>query len=149
MVTVQGLLTFSCLLLAEVMVCHGFWYFSSSPSNTAKKMGGPPPPMPGYSVRSETPYGPWSGPPAPYQADPSGHLTVALPVAVPYQPQMAPPPQTLQGRLHDVQLVPCLCPVSTLMGKDFDPSQPQTQGAPQASNYAQMQHQASSTANNP
>ncbi|RZF36240.1 hypothetical protein LSTR_LSTR013665 [Laodelphax striatellus] len=51
-------------------------------------------------------------------------VTVALPVAVPIQaahmtkmsspPQMSPPAQT---QLHNVQLVPCLCPVS----KDYDP----------------------------
>uniref|UniRef100_T1I6T0 Uncharacterized protein n=2 Tax=Rhodnius prolixus TaxID=13249 RepID=T1I6T0_RHOPR len=59
---------------------------------------------------------PWAAPQQ-YAFDGAGPVTVALPVAVPIQAQMAPMPATLKGTVHNVQLVPCLCPVS----KDIEP----------------------------
>lgn len=48
--------------------------------------------------------------------------------------QMGPPPQALEGTLHNVRLVPCLCPVSPMLNKDYEQ-------APQQHQQLQQQHQ--------
>ncbi|XP_046664766.1 uncharacterized protein LOC124357223 [Homalodisca vitripennis] len=119
---------FAAVLIGELTLSHGFWYYSSSSANAEKKLPAPP----GFTVRSE-PYNSWPMAPAQYQSDSNPHMTVALPVAVPYQPQMGPMPPTMQGTLHNVQLVPCLCPVSS----EPMPTQQSSAGV----SYSQMQQQ--------
>ncbi|XP_014239546.1 uncharacterized protein LOC106660974 [Cimex lectularius] len=106
MAALQTLSMFVFALLTFLASAESFFLYSTKKS--AQERG----PMPPQYFRETTPAQmPW-GHPQQFTFDGSGPVTVALPVAVPIQPQLAPMPTTLKGMVHNVQLVPCLCPVS-------------------------------------
>ncbi|XP_022190639.2 uncharacterized protein LOC111048962 [Nilaparvata lugens] len=129
---------FKSAFLLTVFVSLGEGFFLYGKKSSAPRESSPPQWQQQYSLRGDNnglgwpvhmSFSPHNGQMSPFAfdavaANPTA-VTVALPVAVPIQAahmtkmsspaQMSPHAQTPQ--LHNVQLVPCLCPVS----KDFDP----------------------------
>ncbi|BES98633.1 Hypothetical protein NTJ_11448 [Nesidiocoris tenuis] len=111
MASLNTIAMMAAALITFLSTAEGFFLYSNKKSSTERVM--PPPNY--YRDAIQASSNSWG---AQYAFDGAGPVTVALPVAVPIQAQMAPVPPTLKGTVHNVQLVPCLCPVS----KDVDTS---------------------------
>ncbi|KAF6201785.1 hypothetical protein GE061_004180 [Apolygus lucorum] len=98
-------------LIAFLSVAEGFFFYSNSNNNkkTSTDRQFPPPPSNYYRDIGLSQPNNWG---SQYSFDGTGPVTVALPVAVPIQAKMPQVPPSLKGTVHNVQLVPCLCPVS-------------------------------------